>query len=233
MVSCADSRLRTPISTRKLGHLAGNGEPFAVSRYAPRPSNLNSEQLFALEEVKALALKTSKVRTSEQTTTAMLFSEPSLFRVYDGSLAISSPPEEIIWESTRTLALLNAAIVDSYVAVYDGNTTISSGAQPWQSARRTLAVTRRSPLIQTGYHWSLRRLFRNIPRATQVPAGGSNQLESASGRNTPFTATGTRLPQYIGISVTLTKHLGSALRSMLCGAHFRFQTKMLCISANT
>ena len=87
----------------------------------PGPLKVNSGNYSrALEEVKALALKTSRVRTSEQTTIAMLFADPSMFRVYNEiARNLISARGDDIWESTRTLALLNAAIADSYVAVFD------------------------------------------------------------------------------------------------------------------
>src|SRR5829696_8786009 len=195
----------------------------------PGPLNLNSGNYSrALEEVKALALKTSRVRTSEQTTIAMLFADPSMFRVYNEiARNLISARGDDIWESTRTLALLNAAIADSYVAVFDAKyhyqfwrPTMAIRGADTGGTEKTTADPNWLPLLAT-------------PPFPEYPSGhagacGSAQiiLESAFGRNTPFTATSTRLPEYIRHFSNFDEASRECVEGrMLSGAHFRFSNE--------
>ena len=203
--------------------------PSQFRNLLPGPLNLNSGNYSReLEEVKALAGKTSTVRTSEQTTIAMLFADPSLFRVFNEiARNLISARGDDLWESTRTLALLNAAIADSYVAVFDAK-------YHYQFWRPTMAIravgtdgNEKTTADPTGYRCSLRRLSRNIHQATPLPAGAlKSYLESAFGRNTPFTATSTLLPEYSRHFSNFDEASRECVEGrMLSGAHFRFSNE--------
>jgi hypothetical protein len=95
--------------------------PSQFRNVLPGPLKLNSSDYSReVEMVKTLGGKTSTLRTSEQTTIGMFWADPSMYRVFNEvARNLISARGDDLWESARTLALLNAAIADSYVAVFE------------------------------------------------------------------------------------------------------------------
>ena len=203
--------------------------PSQFRNVLPGPLKVNSgNYLRELEEVKALGLKTSTLRTSDQTIIAMFFADPSMFRVFNEiARTLISARGNDLWESTRTLALLNAAIADTYVAVFDAKyhyqfwrPTLAIRGADNHGNEKTAPDPNWLPLLAT-------------PPFPEYPSGhtgacGSAQiiLESAFGRNTPFTATSTRLPEYIRHFSNFDEASRECVEGrMLSGAHFRFSNE--------
>jgi hypothetical protein len=200
--------------------------PSQFRNLLPGPLKLNSGNYSReLEEVRTLGGKTSTVRTSEQTTIAMQWADPSMFRVFNEiARNLLSARGDDLWESTRVLALLNVAILDSYIAVFEAK-------YHYQFWRPTMAIRRADtdgnekttsdpnwlPLLAT-------------PPFPEYPSGhsgacGSAQiiLESAFGRNTPLTATSTLLPGHTRTFGNFDEASRECVEGrMLSGAHFRF-----------
>ena len=165
--------------------------PSQFRNLLPGPLNLSSGKYSReLEEVRTLGGKASTVRTPDQTTIAMLWAELSLFRTFNEiARNLISARNDDLWESNRTLALLNVAMADSYVAVFDAK-------YHYQFWRPTMAI-RWADGNEKTTSGSWLPLFPTPP-FPEYPSGhsgacGSAQiiLESAFGRSTPFAATGT------------------------------------------
>jgi len=192
----------------------------------PGPLKLGSgDWARELEEVKMLGGKTSTARTPEQTDIGKMWSDPSLFRVFNEiARNLIADRKDDLWTSARTLALLNTAIADSYVAVFDAK-------YHYQFWRPTMAIrgadTDANEKTTADPSWLP---MLNTPPFPEYPSGhsgacGSAQvvLESAFGRNTPFIATSALLPG----STRKYNSFDEASREciegrMFAGAHFRF-----------
>ena len=199
--------------------------PSQFRNLLPGPLNLSSGKYSReLEELWMLAGKTSTVRTPDQTTIAMLWADESMFRVFNEiARNLISARNDDLWESNRTLALLNVAIADSYVAVFDAK-------YHYQFWRPTMAI-RWADGNEKTTSGSWLPLFPTPP-FPEYPSGhsaacGSAQiiLESAFGRSTPFAATGTTwFPA--GYSRNFSSFDDASRECvegrMLSGHHFRF-----------
>ena len=199
--------------------------PSQFRNLLPGPLNLSSGKYSReLEEVRTLGGKASTVRTPDQTTIAMLWAETSLFRTFNEiARNLISARNDDLWESNRTLALLNVAIADSYVAVFDAK-------YHYQFWRPTMAI-RWADGNEKTTSGSWLPLYPTPP-FPEYPSGhsaacGSAQiiLESAFGRSTPFAATGTtRFPA--GYSRNFSSFDDASRECvegrMLSGHHFRF-----------
>jgi len=199
--------------------------PSQFRNLLPGPLNLSSGKYSReLEEVRTLGGKASTVRTPDQTMIAMLWGETSLFRTFNEiARNLISARNDDLWESNRTLALLNVAIADSYVAVFDAK-------YHYQFWRPTMAI-RGADGNEKTTSGSWLPLFPTPP-FPEYPSGhsaacGSAQitLESAFGRSTPFAATGTTsFPA--GYSRNFSSFDDASRECvegrMLSGAHFRF-----------
>jgi PAP2 superfamily len=129
-----------------------------------------------------------------------------------------------LWENTRVLALLNVAIADSYVAVFEAK-------YHYQFWRPTMAIrgadTDGNEKTRPDPDWLP---LRPTPPFPDYPSGhsgacGSAQiiLESAFGRNTPFTATSALLPGSARTFANFDEASRECVEGrMLSGAHFRF-----------
>jgi hypothetical protein len=199
--------------------------PSQFRNLLPGPLNLSSGKYSReLEEIRTLGGKASTVRTPDQTMIAMLWGELSLFRTFNEiARNLISARNDDLWESNRTLALLNVAMADSYVAVFDAKYHYQfwrpTMAIRWADGNEKTTSDSWLPLLPT-------------PPFPEYPSGhaaacGSAQiiLESAFGRSTPFAATGTTL-----FPAGYRRNFSSfddASREcvegrMLSGAHFRF-----------
>ena len=189
------------------------------------PLNLGSGKYSReLEEVRTLGGKVSTLRTPDQTTIAMLWGETSLFRTFNEiARNLISARNDDLWESNRTLALLNVAMADSYVAVFDAK-------YHYQFWRPTMAIRWAEESEKTNSGSWLPLL--PTPPFPEYPSGhsaacGSAQiiLESAFGRSTPFAATGTTLLP-AGYSRNFSSFDDASRECvegrMLSGNHFRF-----------
>jgi hypothetical protein len=200
--------------------------PSQFRNLLPGPLKLSSGNFFRqLEEVRMLAGKTSTARTSEQTTIALLWGDPSMFRVFNEiARNLISARKDDLWESARTLALLNVAIADSYIAVFEAKyyyqfwrPTMAIRGADTDGNEKTNSDQSWLPLLPTPP-------FPEYPSGHSAACGSAQTiLESAFGRNTPFTATSTLLPGY-GRNFS---NFDEASREcvdgrMLSGAHFRF-----------
>jgi hypothetical protein len=199
--------------------------PSQFRNLLPGPLNLSSGRYSReLEELRTLGGKASTVRTPDQTTIAMLWAEISLFRTFNEiARNLISARNDDLWESNRTLALLNVAMADSYVAVFDAK-------YHYQFWRPTMAI-RWADGNEKTTSGSWLPLFPTPP-FPEYPSGhsaacGSAQiiLESAFGRSTPFAATGTTsFPA--GYSRNFSSFDDASRECvegrMLSGAHFRF-----------
>jgi hypothetical protein len=189
------------------------------------PLNLSSSKYSReIEELRTLGGKASTARTPDQTMIAMFWGELSLFRTFNEiARNLISERNDDLWESNRTLALLNVAMADSYVAVFDAKYHYQfwrpTMAIRWADGHEKAAADSWLPLLPT-------------PPFPEYPSGhaaacGSAQiiLESAFGRSTPFAATATTLfPAGYRRSFS---SFDDASREcvegrMLSGAHFRF-----------
>jgi hypothetical protein len=200
--------------------------PSQFRNVLPGPLKLDSaDYARAVEQVKTLGGKTSAVRAPEQTTIGMFWADPSMYRVFNEiARDLISARGDDLWESTRTLALLNVAIADSYVAVFDAK-------YHYQFWRPTMAIrgadTDGNEKTTPDPNWLP---LSPTPPFPEYPSGhsgacGSAQivLESAFDRNTPFRATSDRLPEHI----RNFRNFDEASREcvdgrMLSGVHFRF-----------
>ena len=197
--------------------------PSQFRNLLPGPLNLNSGQYSReLEELRTLGGKASTARTSDQTTIAMLWADPSLFRVFNEiARNLISARNDDLWESNRTLALLNVAIADSYVAVFEAK-------YHYQFWRPTMAIRWHNGNEKTTSD-SWLPLFPTPP-FPEYPSGhsgacGSAQiiLESAFGRSTPFAATSILLPGYSRNFTSFDEASRECVEGrMLSGHHFRF-----------
>ena len=210
--------------------------PSQFRNVLPGPLNLSSGKYSReLEEVRTLGGKASTVRTPDQTTIAMLWAEISLFRTFNEiARNLISARNDDLWESNRTLALLNVAIADSYVAVSMQSTTITSGAQPWRSAG---PMATRGPPLAPGCRYIPRHHSQNTHRATPLPAGALKsylRVHSAAARRLPRPAPPSFLLDTVAISAALMTHLGNALKAeCFLGTTSDSQMKTLCILAST
>jgi hypothetical protein len=200
--------------------------PSQFRNVLPGPLKLNSSDYSReVEMVKTLGGKTSTLRTSEQTTIGMFWADPSMYRVFNEvARNLISARGDDLWESTRTLALLNAVIADSYVAVFDAK-------YHYQFWRPTMAIrgadTDGNEKTTSDPNWLP---LRPTPPFPEYPSGhtgacGSAQiiLESAFGRNTPFRATSIRVPEHIRNFSNFDEASRECVEGrMLSGQHFRF-----------
>jgi hypothetical protein len=197
--------------------------PSQFRNLLPGPLKLSSGKYSReLKEVRTLAGKASTVRTSEQTTIAMLWADPSMFRVFNEiARNLISERNDDLWESNRTLALLNVAMADSYVAVFEAK-------YHYQFWRPTMAIRWADGNEKTTSDSWLPLLF--TPPFPEYPSGhsaacGSAQiiLESAFGRSTPYAATSILLPGYSRNFTSFDEASRECVEGrMLSGAHFRF-----------
>ena len=197
--------------------------PSQFRNLLPGPLKLNSGQYSReLEELRTLGGKASSARTSDQTTIAMLWADPSLFRVFNEiARNLISTRNDDLWESNRTLALLNVAIADSYVAVFEAKYHYQfwrpAMAIRWTNGNEKTTSNSWLPLYPT-------------PPFPEYPSGhsgacGSAQiiLESAFGRSTPFAATSILLPGYSRNFTSFDEASRECVEGrMLSGHHFRF-----------
>jgi hypothetical protein len=147
-----------------------------------------------------------------------------LFRTFNEiARNLISARNDDLWESNRTLALLNVAIADSYVAVFDAKYHYQfwrpTMAIRWADGNEKTTSGSWLPLLPT-------------PPFPEYPSGhaaacGSAQiiLESAFGGSTPFAATGTTLFP-AGYSRNFSSFDDASRECvegrMLSGQHFRF-----------
>ena len=187
-----------------------------------------------LEEVRMLGGKTSTVRTSEQTTIATLWAEPSLFRVFNEiARNLILARKDDLWESARTLALLNVAIADSYVAVFESKyhyqfwrPTMAIRGADTDGNEKTTSDPNWSPLMPTPP-------FPEYPSGHSAACGSAQAiLESAFGRSTAFAATSTPsasstlVPPYSRDFSNFDEASRECVEGrMLSGAHFRFSNE--------
>lgn len=202
--------------------------PGQFATLLPGPPKLNSGiYLRDVEEVKAFGSATSTVRTPEQTNIGKFWSEQSLYRTFNEvARNLISARGDDLWESTRTLALLNLVMVDSYTAVFEAKyryqfwrpTMAIRAADADDNQKKTIADPNWLPLLRT-------------PPFPEYPSGhaaacGSSQivLESAFGRTTPFTATSTdHLPDYSRKFSNFDEMARECAEGrMFAGHHFRF-----------
>jgi hypothetical protein len=102
----------------------GNAQPFmlhwsAQFRPGPPPALSSAAYATALEEVRRFGAKDSKVRTADQTAYAvwwMEFAEGSVNRL---ARKFAADANLDLWETARLFALLDASLIDVYIAVWD------------------------------------------------------------------------------------------------------------------
>jgi hypothetical protein len=199
--------------------------PSQFRNLLPGPLNLGSGKYSReLEEVRTLGGKASTVRTPDQTTIGMLWAEISLFRTFNEiARNLISARNDDLWESNRTLALLNVAMADSYVAVFDAKYHYQfwrpTMAIRWADGNEKTTSGSWLPLLPTPP-------FPEYPSGHSAACGSAQIiLEGAFGRSTPFVATGTtRFPA--GYSRNFSSFDDASRECvegrMLSGAHFRF-----------
>ena len=199
--------------------------PSQFRNLLPGPLNLSSGKYSReLEEVRTLGGKASTVRTPDQTMIAMLWGETSLFRTFNEiARNLISARNDDLWESNRTLALLNVAMADSYVAVFDAKYHYQfwrpTMAIRWADGNEKTTSGSWLPLLPTPP-------FPEYPSGQSAACGSAQiMLESAFGRSTTFAATGTTLLP-AGHSRNFSSFDDASRECvegrMLCGAHFRF-----------
>ena len=199
------------------------------------PLNLGSGKYsHELEEVRTLGGKVSTLRTPDQTTIAMLWGETSLFRTFNEiARNLISARNDDLWESNRTLALLNVAMADSYVAVFDAKYHYQFCARPWRSGGLRRA---RRPTLAPGCRYYPRPLSQNTHRVIPPPAGALKsylRVHSAAARRLRRPAPPCSLLDTVAISAALMTHLGNALKAeCFLGTTSDSRMKMLCILAN-
>jgi hypothetical protein len=128
----------------------GDARPFflhfgAQFRPAPPPALSSREYAATVEEVRRFGAADSKVRTADQTAYAlwwMEFAEGSVNRL---ARRLAADAQLDLWDTARLFALLDASLMDSYVAVWDSKfhfnhwrpyTAIRAAADPdWESLR--------------------------------------------------------------------------------------------------
>ena len=197
--------------------------PSQFRNLLPGPLNLNSGQYSReLEELRTLGGKASTARTSDQTTIAMLWADPSLFRVFNEiARNLISARNDDLWESNRTLALLNVAIADSYVAVFEAKYHYQfwrpTMAIRWTNGNEKTTSDSWLPLYPTPP-------FPEYPSGHSAACGSAQIiLESAFGRSTPFAATSILLPAYSRNFTSFDEASRECVEGrMLSGHHFRF-----------
>jgi hypothetical protein len=202
--------------------------PSQFRNLLPGPLNLSSGKYSReLEEVRTLGGKASTVRTPDQTTIAMLWGETSLYRTFNEiARNLISARNDDLWESNRTLALLNVAIADSYVAVFDAKyhyqfwrPTMAIRGADTDGNEKTTSDPSWLPLLPTPP-------FPEYPSGHSAACGSAQIIfESAFGRSTPFAATGTTLFP-AGYSRNFSSFDDASRECvegrMLSGHHFRF-----------
>jgi hypothetical protein len=205
--------------------------PSQFRNLLPGPLNLSSGKYSReLEEVRTLGGKASTVRTPDQTTIAMLWGETSLYRTFNEiARNLISARNDDLWESNRTLALLNVAIADSYVAVFDAKyhyqfwrPTMAIRGADTDGNEKTTSDPSWLPLLPTPP-------FPEYPSGHSAACGSAQIIfESAFGRSTPFAATGTTLFP-AGYSRNFSSFDDASRECvegrMLSGHHFRFSNE--------
>lgn len=102
----------------------GDARPFMLCsgkqfRPEPPPALTSAEYAAAVEEVKRFGAANSTVRTADQTAYAiwwMEFAEGSLNRL---ARRLAEEGRMDLWEAARMFALLNSALIDTYITVWD------------------------------------------------------------------------------------------------------------------
>ena len=197
--------------------------PSQFRNLLPGPLKLGSGKYSReVEEVRTLGGKASTARTSEQTTIAKLWADPSLFRSFNEiARNLISARNDDLWESNRTLALLNVAMVDSYVAVFDAKYHYQfwrpTMAIRWADGNERTTSDPWLPLLPTPP-------FPEYPSGHSAACGSAQIiLESAFGRTTPFAATSVLLPDYSRNFSSFDEAARECVEGrMLSGHHFRF-----------
>lgn len=102
----------------------GAAKPFTLRsadqfRPAPPPALTSAEYSAAFDEVKRFGARDSTARTADQTAYAvwwMEFAEGSINRL---ARKLAADARMDLWDAARMFALLNASLIDSYIAVWD------------------------------------------------------------------------------------------------------------------
>ena len=211
-----------------------HAKPFmlkSAAQFRPRspPSLGGRSYARAFEEVKEFGALASTVRTVDQTAYAVWWMEFSEGLVNRFARVFASERELELWTTARLFALMNAALVDTYVAVWDSKYEFNHW-RPYTAIREG-AADDDNPSTQPDLQWNSLRPAPPFPEYVSAHAAGCAStfaiLAKEFGRNTPLTLDSLTAPA--GMPTRTFKSFRAAADEcadsrVRLGFHFRYST---------
>jgi hypothetical protein len=208
-------------------------KPFMLKSAAqfrpPGPPPLASKAYArAFDEVKKFGALDSSVRTADQSGYAIWWMEFSEGLVNRLARVLASDKQLGLWTTARLFALMNAALVDTYVAVWDSKYGFNHW-RPYTAIRE--AAGDGNPLTQPDTQWNSLRPAPPFPEYVSAHAAGCACtlaiLAEEFGRNTPITPDSLTAPA--GMRTRSFKSFRAAAEEcadsrVRLGFHFRYST---------
>ena len=182
----------------------------------------------SFEEVKGFGAVASSVRTADQTSYAVWWMEFSEGLVNRLARRLANERQLELWATARLFALMNAALVDTYVAVWDSKYEFNHW-RPYTAIRE--AASDANPRTQPDPQWNSLRPAPPFPEYVSAHAAGCACtfaiLADEFGRNTPLTFDALTAPA--GMPTRSFKSLRAAAAEcadsrVRLGFHFRYST---------
>jgi hypothetical protein len=150
-------------------------KPFVLKRgdqfRTEGPPSLGSDEWAEdFDEVKRLGRVDSAERTAEQTEIALCGAEPPLPMWNRVARSVSAQRRTGLAENARLFALMNLAMMDATIAVWDGKYTYRFWRPVTAIPSPTRTATTRPKPTPPGRRCGRRRSIRNIPRPTRPSA---------------------------------------------------------------
>jgi PAP2 superfamily len=211
-----------------------NAKPFMLNSAAqvrpPAPPPLQSRAYArAFEEVKKFGSHASSVRTADQTAYAIWWMEFSEGLVNRLARRLANEKKLELWETARLFALMNAALVDTYVAVWDSKYAFNHW-RPYTAIRQ--ATSDGNSRTQPDLQWESLRPAPPFPEYVSAHAAGcactfAILAREFGGRNMPLTLDSLTAPP--GMPTRSFKSFGAAADEcadsrVRLGFHFRYST---------
>jgi hypothetical protein len=141
----------------------------AQLRPAPPPTLASRAYARAFHEVKVIGAASSKVRTSKQTAAAIWWMEFSEGLVNRYARHVTAENQLELWRTARLFALLNAALVDTYIAVWDSKYAYNHW-RPYTAIRQAAADG--NPITRADSQWESLRPAPPFPEYVSAHAAG-------------------------------------------------------------
>lgn len=198
-------------------------------RPGPPPALTSRSYARAFQEVKELGEDNSTVRSPDQTGAALWWMEFSEGLVNRLARRLVTEKEPGLWETARLFALLNAALVDSYVGVWDSKYEFNHW-RPYTAIRE--AATDSNPDTRADPNWNSLRPAPPFPEYVSAHAAGCactfTILAHAFGNRQALTLDSLAAPP--GMPTRSFKTFSSAAQEcadsrVWLGFHYRYSTE--------